>query len=278
MKRRRKVVRTNMEKVILAVSALLIMTVCTVTGVVIRQDMTKEEQDGYVVDFSALEVKNETIANEEEVVSEIDKEAEYKAEVELDYDPTYEFRKEMTQVRKNVRDNKPVQEAQIEETAGMIKEELETEQAEVAVVSVQPALHFTEKDLLQWPVVGDVLINYSMDKTVYFPSLDQYKYNPGIVISAAQGTAITAPATGRVTSIKKDPQYGNMVIMDLGNGYELSCGQLDELRVSEGSFVNVGDPIGCIGAPTKYFYLEGSNLYLSLRKDGVPISPLPQME
>ena len=29
-----------------------------------------------------------------------------------------------------------------------------------------------------WPVSGTVLMNYSMDKTVYFATLDQYKYNP----------------------------------------------------------------------------------------------------
>ena len=45
-----------------------------------------------------------------------------------------------------------------------------------------------------WPIVGDVLVNYSMDKTVYFPTLQQYKYNPAIVIAANKGDSITAAA------------------------------------------------------------------------------------
>ena len=152
------------------------------------------------------------------------------------------------------------------------------EDTEALSMTRQPALGFQDSDMLQWPVVGDVLINFSMDKTVYYPTLDQYKYNPGIVISATQGTAITAPATGRVVSVTKDPQYGNTVVMDLGDGYALTCGQLDQITVSEGSFVSVGEPIGCIAAPTKYFTLEGSNLFLKLEKDGTPISPLSRLQ
>lgn len=152
------------------------------------------------------------------------------------------------------------------------------EDAEAISMTRQPALAFEDSDMLQWPVVGDVLINYSMDKTIYYPTLDQYKYNPGIVISAAQGTTITAPATGRVVSVANDPQYGNTVVMDLGDGYMLTCGQLDQITVSEGSFVSVGEPIACIAAPTKYFSLEGSNLFLKLEKDGTPISPLSKLQ
>ena len=166
-------------------------------------------------------------------------------------------------------DNSPV----VQETLAPIVED-----AEALSMTRQPALGFQDSDMLQWPVVGDVLINFSMDKTVYYPTLDQYKYNPGIVISATQGTSITAPATGRVVSVTKDPQYGNTIVMDLGDGYELTCGQLDQITVSEGSFVSVGEPIGCIAAPTKYFTLEGRNLLLKLEKDGTPISPLSRLQ
>lgn len=276
MRRRKK--KFSIEKGLMIASAFMIMAALTFTGIYMRNAEQETEEDGYVVDLSSIETKN-------------------KQEAELDYDPTYHSsileEQEQTSILnpeyKHVNDNP--------DEAGMFREEVDTanqkkeeevpvnevaenkaESEEAMATVVQPALNFTEKDTLKWPVVGDVLINYSMDKTVYFPSLDQYKYNPGIVISAAQGTDITAPATGRVTAIVKDPAYGNMVVMDLGNGYQLTCGQLDQLKVSEGSYVNAGDFIGCIGAPTKYFSLEGSNLYLELCKDGTPISPLPQMQ
>ena len=169
-----------------------------------------------------------------------------------------------------------------EEEAGMFDETVDTVmseevQAEAISTTVQPELDFSEEDSLVWPIVGDVLINYSMDKTIYFPTLDQYKYNPAIVISATQGENISAGADGRVTSVGYDPDTGNTVVMELGNGYELTYGQLENITVSEGSFVHVGDGIGTVAAPTKYYSLEGTNVYFKLTKDGEPVNPMSKL-
>ena len=172
-----------------------------------------------------------------------------------------------------------------EEEEGMFDETLDTannaeEQAveEAISTTVQPALDFHEEDGLVWPIVGDVLINYSMDKTIYFPTLQQYKYNPAIVIAATQGESISAAANGRVTSVGYDPVIGNTVVMDLGNGYELTYGQLENIVVSEGSYVSVGDGIGTVASPTKYYSLEGTNVYFKLTKDGEPVNPMSQLQ
>lgn len=172
-----------------------------------------------------------------------------------------------------------------EEEAGMFDETVDTaqngealEEAEAISTTVQPALDFNEEDGLVWPIVGDVLINYSMDQTIYFPTLQQYKYNPAIVISAAQGENIAAAADGRVISVSYDPVIGNTVVMDLGNGYELTYGQLDNIVVSEGSYVSVGDGIGTVASPTKYYSLEGSNVYFKLTKDGEPVNPMTKLQ
>lgn len=169
-----------------------------------------------------------------------------------------------------------------EEEAGMFDETVDDVlsdevQAEAISTTVQPELDFGEDDALVWPIVGDVLINYSMDKTIYFPTLDQYKYNPAIVISATQGENITAAADGRVTSVSFDPGTGNTVVMELGNGYELTYGQLENITVSEGSFVHVGDGIGTVAAPTKYYSTEGTNVYFKLTKDGEPVNPMSKL-
>lgn len=170
-----------------------------------------------------------------------------------------------------------------EEEAGMFDETVDDVlsdevQAEAISTTVQPELDFGEEDALVWPIVGDVLINYSMDKTIYFPTLDQYKYNPAIVISATQGENITAAADGRVTSVSYDPGTGNTVVMELGNGYELTYGQLENITVSEGSFVHVGDGIGTVAAPTKYYSTEGTNVYFKLTKDGEPVNPMSKLQ
>lgn len=172
-----------------------------------------------------------------------------------------------------------------EEEEGMFDETVDTAKnaedltaAEAISTTVQPALDFHEEDGLVWPIVGDVLINYSMDKTIYFPTLQQYKYNPAIVIAANQGESISAAANGRVTSVTYDPVIGNTVVMDLGNGYELTYGQLENITVSEGSYVSVGDGIGTVASPTKYYSLEGTNVYFKLTKDGAPINPMSQLQ
>ena len=174
--------------------------------------------------------------------------------------------------------------AEDEEEEGMFDETVDTAQgieetqtAEAISTTVQPTLDFKEEDGLVWPIVGDVLINYSMDKTIYFPTLQQYKYNPAIVIAATQGSNIAAAANGRVTTVGYDPIIGNMVVMDLGNGYELTYGQLENITVSEGSYVSVGDGIGTVASPTKYFSLEGTNVYFKLTKDGEPVNHIGQL-
>ena len=110
-----------------------------------------------------------------------------------------------------------------EADAGMFDESVDTAQkneapetAEAISTTVQPTLDFKEEDGLVWPIVGDVLVNYSMDKTVYFPTLQQYKYNPAIVIAANKGDSITAAADGRVVSVSYDPAIGTRGVMDLG--------------------------------------------------------------
>lgn len=172
-----------------------------------------------------------------------------------------------------------------EQAEGMFDESVDTAQtveeaetAEAISTTVQPTLDFKEEDNLVWPIVGDVLINYSMDQTVFFPTLQQYKYNPAIVIAANQGESITAAADGRVTSVSYDPTIGNMVVMDLGNGYELTYGQLENITVSEGSYVTVGDGIGTVASPTKYYSVEGTNVYFKLTKDGEPVNPMTKLQ
>ena len=142
------------------------------------------------------------------------------------------------------------------------------------VVQEEVNLHFAENAKLQWPIVGNVLLNYSMDKTIYFPTLQQYKYNPSIVIASSQGTDVTCAADGVVKAIYDDPQTGNTVIMNLGDGFELTYGQLEDIAVEQGELVETGVLIGRVAAPSKYYTVEGTNVYFKMTKDGEPVNPL----
>ena len=92
-----------------------------------------------------------------------------------------------------------------------------------------------------------------------------------------EGEYITAAADGRVSNVFHDAQYGNCISVDLGDGYELTYGQLGDISLKEGDYMQVGDVIGTVAAPTKYFTTEGPNVYFKLTLDGEPCDPLNQM-
>ncbi len=137
-----------------------------------------------------------------------------------------------------------------------------------------PEINFSEDTLMEWPVNGHVLIDYSMDQTVYFPTLDQYKLSPAISVQAVEGAPVVSAVNGTVYSIENDAETGTTVTMELGNGYQAVYGQLTDLDVAEGDAVEKGEIIGYVAAPTKYYSEEGSNLYFAMKKDGEPIDPI----
>ncbi len=143
---------------------------------------------------------------------------------------------------------------------------------------VVPKLTFTEDSTLMWPVDGGVIMNYSMDRSIYFATLDQYKRNDAMVISAEIGYEVMACEYGVVSSIVETVETGRTVIVDMGGGYIAYYGQLEDIKVSSGSVVEKGQIIGYVAEPSRYYTVEGSNLYLKLEKDGVPIDPIEYLE
>ena len=140
------------------------------------------------------------------------------------------------------------------------------------------AVTFNESSRLLWPVNGTIIMSYSMDKTVYFQTLDQYKYNPAVVISGAEGDQVLCGTTGIVKSIDVTAETGTTVNVDIGNGYELFYGQLKEVPVKVGDYVEAKSVLGYVSQPTKYYSVEGSNVYFEMRKDGQPINPIEFLE
>lgn len=124
---------------------------------------------------------------------------------------------------------------------------------------------------LIWPLSGNIIIPFSMDTTVYFETLNQYKCNPGIVIEAQEGDEVVAAYKCQITEITSDEEYGNIVRASLGNGYEIMYGQLKDIYVSVGQVVESGTTIATVAAPTRYYTEEGTNLYFEITKDGTPV-------
>ena len=158
------------------------------------------------------------------------------------------------------------------------QEEAAEEPAEDTAAQVAPELNFTEDTIMLWPVNGEVVIDYSMDATTYFLTLDQYKYNPSLVMSAAVGDPVQAAANGQVLSISEDVETGTTLTMDMGNGYQAVYGQLKDVAVQEGQTVEAGTIIGYVNDPTRYYVEEGANLYFAMTKDGAPVDPMIYIE
>lgn len=259
MKRRRK--NQKRERMIMLGSSVLVLTALTMTGIYVKE-RNQQQNDGYVVDLSQLETEkieeaviDNDIPEESETVSssKIENrdslwEEDYMTFLPDDYDFIEDYVPDIGE----------------EEFFDFFKEEEE--------------LSFSEEEQLLWPVVGNVLINYSMDSPVYFATLKQYKYHPAIVIQAEAGQNITAAARGKVTEIEKTEELGNVITMELGNGYEIIYGQLTNIQIKEGDLVEKGDYIADVAPTTKYYSVEGDNIYFALKKDGAAVNPMTKLQ
>ena len=137
-----------------------------------------------------------------------------------------------------------------------------------------PEINFSEDTVMEWPVNGNVLLDYSMDQTTYYPTLDQYRLSPAISVGAVEGAPVVSSVPGTVYSIEENAQTGTTVTMEIGSGYQAIYGQLEDLIVSQGDIVKKGTTIGYVAEPTKYYSAEGANLYFAMKKDGEPIDPI----
>ena len=147
-----------------------------------------------------------------------------------------------------------------------------------AIVSESLVLDFSEGEKLMWPVMGNVILGYSMDTTTWFPTLEQYKCNPANVIQSDVSTPVVAPADARVLEIGYNEEIGNYLRLDLGNEYTAICGQLKEIPVVENEYLHKGDILGYVAEPTKYYSIEGINVYFELLHAGSPIDALEYLE
>ena len=259
MKRRRK--KQKREKAIMLGSSVLVLTALTMTGIYVKEK-NQMQNDGYVVDLSQLEAeKIEEIVSDDSTPEESEAVSSSKIENRdnLWEDDTFTF---------------------FPEEYDFIEDEIIDIQEEnfFEFLEKDEELSFSEEEQLLWPVVGNVLINYSMESPVYFATLKQYKYHPAIVIQAEEGQNITAAARGKVTKIEKTEELGNVITISLGSGYEVIYGQLTNMQVKEGDLVEKGDYIADVAPTTKYYSVEGNNVYFALKKDGAAVNPMTKLQ
>ena len=115
---------------------------------------------------------------------------------------------------------------------------------------------------LIWPVGGPITSPFGMR----WGSL-----HPGIDIAAASGTPIEAAASGRVIVAAYSGGYGNLVVIDHGNGLATAYAHQSQIAVGVGETVRQGQTIGYVGSTG---FSTGPHLHFEVRVNGAPADPM----
>ena len=153
-------------------------------------------------------------------------------------------------------------------------EEKDNEEQVLSPQLIAEQLNFDKATGLLWPIQGDVIIPYSPDHGVYFSTLDQFKTSDAVVLSAEVGTQVKAAAKGVITSIEEDVRTGVTVTLALGNDTTLVYGQLDVADIEEGDVLEAGACLGTVAEPTRYYTMEGPNLYFRVMEGEASLNPV----
>ena len=124
------------------------------------------------------------------------------------------------------------------------------------------------------PVSGDVIMDYAMDCLCYNPTTRDWRTHNGMDFAGAEGTPVLATADGTVYTIYNDETMGTTVVIRHDDGYVTTYSSLAEnVTVSVGQEVKLGDPIGCVGTTALVETVLGDHVHFSVSCNGKPVDP-----
>lgn len=135
---------------------------------------------------------------------------------------------------------------------------------------VKEGQHYFDKNKKKviWPMEGKIISKFG---TVRHPKYNTKTLNNGIDIKGKKGDPVYAVFDGDVIYVDKFLGYGNVVMLDHGNGYYSLYAHLQEMNVILNQPVMAGEIIGTCGDTGS---LSGPILHFEIRKDGKPLNPL----
>ncbi|WP_274423260.1 murein hydrolase activator EnvC family protein [Chelativorans sp. YIM 93263] len=101
----------------------------------------------------------------------------------------------------------------------------------------------------------------------------------GDILRTQSGAIVTAPASGTVVYAGPFRSYGQLLILNPGDGYHIVMAGMDRLNVSLGQPVLLGEPVGMMGEARLASIADSGlgnatpELYIEFRKDGKPVDP-----
>jgi len=102
----------------------------------------------------------------------------------------------------------------------------------------------------------------------------------GVSIATRASAQVTSPADGWVVYAGPFRSYGQLLILNAGNGYHILLAGMERISVDLGQFVLTGEPVAVMGNGSHIAAIlaTGSSqpvLYIEFRKDGTPVDPGP---
>lgn len=98
------------------------------------------------------------------------------------------------------------------------------------------------------------------------------KFHSGVDIGAPKGTPITALQPGRVTHAGPAGTYGNLIVVDHGDGVETRYAHAHGVDVQVGDQVQAGARLGTVGSTGRS---TGPHLHFEVRRNGRALDPMP---
>ena len=134
------------------------------------------------------------------------------------------------------------------------------------------AVDETASRFLQWPMEGATTISLSNPYgSRVKPGGQGETVHAGIDIPAPEGEVILAAADGTVSEVDFDPERGNYLVLDHGDGLTTLYGQCRDFTVEEGDTVRAGEMIGAVGSTGMS---TGPHLHFEVRQDDEPQNPV----
>lgn len=122
---------------------------------------------------------------------------------------------------------------------------------------------------LPLPAPGPITVGFGR---VVNPKFNTVTVQNGVDVEAPAGAPVRAVAPGRVVHSGWFKGYGNLVIVDHGEGYHTLVAHLASMQTAMGEEVDAGSVLGTVGDSGS---LKGAYLYFEIREKGRPVDPRP---
>ena len=121
---------------------------------------------------------------------------------------------------------------------------------------------------LMWPANGEVTSRYGYRR---HPIYGTRRFHAGIDIGAGSGASIRAATGGKVVVAGPTGSYGNLVVIDHGDGFSTAYAHQSRVNVGEGQRVERGKVIGYVGSTGAS---TGAHLHFETRINGETVDPM----